>query len=125
MLERRGRWLHLDAAKLDRAEAWFARWGDWAVLIGRVTPVVRSFISIPAGIFRAPFGRYMVLTVIGSAIWAFAFAGAGWATGASWERFDHAFRFADVAVAVAVVALVSWLALRLVRGRRGPTESAS
>jgi membrane protein DedA with SNARE-associated domain len=125
LLERRGRWLHLDAAKLDRAEVWFARWGDWAVLIGRVTPVVRSFISIPAGIFRAPLGRYVVLTAIGSAIWAFAFAGAGWAAGASWERIDHAFRFLDVAVAVVVVALASWLALRFVRGRRRPAERAS
>jgi membrane protein DedA with SNARE-associated domain len=95
------------------------------VLIGRVTPVVRSFISIPAGIFRAPLGRYAVLTVIGSAIWAFAFAGAGWAAGASWERLDHAFRFLDVAVAVVVVALASWLALRFVRGRRRPAERAS
>ena len=124
-LERRGRWLHLDAGKLDRAEAWFARWGDWAVLIGRVTPVIRSFISIPAGIFGASLGRYMALTVIGSALWAFAFAAVGWATGASWQRFDHAFRFADVVVAAAVVALVSWLTVRIVRGRRGRTESAS
>ena len=53
-LERHGRWLHLDEAKLDRAEAWFLKWEDWAVLLGRLTPVVRSFISIPAGIFEAP-----------------------------------------------------------------------
>jgi membrane protein DedA with SNARE-associated domain len=124
-LEQRGRWLHLDVAKLDRAEAWFARWGDWAVLLGRVTPVVRSFISIPAGIFRAPLARYTVLTVIGSAVWAFAFAAAGWAAGASWDTFHHAFRFADVAVAVGVVALIAWLALRLMRSRRPPAAGAS
>ena len=52
LLERHGRWFHLDAEKLDRAERWFDRWEDWAVLLGRVTPVVRSFISIPAGVFR-------------------------------------------------------------------------
>ncbi len=75
-LERHGRWLHLDHAKLERAEAWFDRWEDWAVFLGRVTPVVRSFISIPAGIFEAPFRRYTILTLIGSAIWCFAFAGA-------------------------------------------------
>ena len=49
LLERRGRWLHLSPEKLDRAEAWFERRGDWAVFLGRLTPVVRSFISIPAG----------------------------------------------------------------------------
>ena len=88
-LERHGRWLHLDEAKLDRAEAWFLRWEDWAVLLGRLTPVVRSFVSIPAGIFEAPFRRYTVLTLIGSAIWCFVFAGIGWAAGASWESFHQ------------------------------------
>ena len=53
-LERHGRWLHLDVEKLDRAERWFERWEDWAVFLGRLTPVVRSFVSIPAGVFEAP-----------------------------------------------------------------------
>ena len=57
-LERHGRWLHLDEAKLDRAERWFERWEDKAVFFGRVTPVVRSFVSIPAGVFEVPFRRY-------------------------------------------------------------------
>src|SRR5262245_29074106 len=73
-LERHGKWLHLSPAKLERAEAWFDRWGDWAVLIGRITPVARSFISIPAGVFRMPFWRYTVLTLIGSALWCFPLA---------------------------------------------------
>ena len=123
-LERHGRWLHLSPAKLDRAEAWFDRWGDWAVFLGRITPVVRSFISIPAGIFRFPFVRYTVLTVIGSAIWCFGLAGAGWAAGASWESFHHAFRYADVAMAVAVVIAAAWLGRRYLRGRAASRESA-
>ena len=81
LLERHGRWLHLYAAKLDRAERWFERWEDWAVFLGRLTPVVRSFVSIPAGRLRVPLRRYTVLTLIGSAIWCFALAGAGWALG--------------------------------------------
>ena len=84
------------SAKLERAEAWFLKWESWAVLLGRLTPVVRSFISIPAGVFEAPFRRYTVLTLIGSAIWCFVFAGIGWAAGASWESFHHAFRYADI-----------------------------
>jgi membrane protein DedA with SNARE-associated domain len=123
-LERHGRWLHLSPAKLDRAEAWFDRWGDWAVFLGRITPVVRSFISIPAGIFRFPFVRYTVLTVIGSAIWCFGLAGAGWAAGASWESFHHAFRYADVAMAVAVVLAAVWLGRRYLRGRAAARDSA-
>ena len=86
LLERHGRWFHLAPEKLDRAERWFERWGDWAVFLGRLTPVVRSFISIPAGVFRMPLGRYTLLTLLGSAIWCFAFAGIGWALGTSYER---------------------------------------
>jgi membrane protein DedA with SNARE-associated domain len=117
LLEQRGRWFHLDAEKLDRAEAWFERWGDWAVLLGRVTPVVRSFISIPAGVFRAPLPRYTGLTAIGSAAWCFAIAGAGWALGASWERFHRDFRFADYVVVLVVVLGAAWLGWKLVSGR--------
>jgi membrane protein DedA with SNARE-associated domain len=117
-LERHGRWLHLDAAKLDRAQAWFDRWEDWAVFLGRLTPVVRSFISVPAGVFRAPFVRYTLLTLAGSAIWCFGLAGIGWALGASWEQFHHAFQYADYLVAAAVVAGIALLGWKLVARRR-------
>jgi membrane protein DedA with SNARE-associated domain len=118
LLERRGRWLHLSPQKLGRAERWFDRWDDLAVLIGRVTPVVRSFISIPAGIFRMPLWRYSALTLIGSAIWAFALAGAGYGLGKSYERFDHNFRFAEYAIVAAIVALAAYLLMRRRRSSR-------
>jgi membrane protein DedA with SNARE-associated domain len=117
-LERHGRWLHLDARKLDRAERWFDRWGDAGVFLGRVTPVVRSFVSIPAGVFEARLGRYSVLTLIGSAIWCFAFAGAGYAAGESWEDFHHAFRYIEYLVVAAIVAFVVALVWRWLRKRR-------
>ena len=117
LLERRGRWLHLSGDKLDRAERWFDRWDDLAVLIGRVTPVVRSFISIPAGVFRMSFWRYVLLTAVGSAIWAFAFAGIGWGAGRSYESFNHDFRFVEYAVVVAVVALAGYLVVQRRRSR--------
>src|SRR5919199_2833378 len=112
LLERRGRWFHLGGDRLDRAERWFDRWDDLAVLIGRITPVVRSFISIPAGVFRMPLWRYTILTLIGSAAWCFALAGVGWGLGRSYERFHHDFRFADYAIVAAVVALVAYLLIR-------------
>ena len=118
LLERHGRWFHLGGEKLERAETWFERWGDWAVLLGRVTPVVRSFISIPAGVFRAPLPRYTGLTAIGSGVWCFALAGVGWAVGASWERFHSDFRYADYVVALAVVLGAAWLGWKLVFGRK-------
>ena len=118
LLERRGRWFHLGGDRLDRAERWFDRWDDWAVLIGRVTPVVRSFISIPAGVFRMPFWRYTLWTAIGSAVWCFALAGVGLALGRSYETFHHAFRYADYAIAVAIVALIAYLVVRKRRSSR-------
>jgi membrane protein DedA with SNARE-associated domain len=111
-LERRGRWFHLSHERLERAERWFDRWGDWAVLIGRITPVARSFISIPAGVFRMPFGRYVVLTFIGSTLWCIAFAGAGYAAGTRWETFHEKFHYVDYAIAVLLVAGVAYLVIR-------------
>jgi membrane protein DedA with SNARE-associated domain len=119
LLERHGRAFHLSEAKLARAERWFDRWDDWAVLLGRITPVVRSFVSIPAGVLRMPLPRYTVLTAIGSAAWCFAFAGAGWGLGRSYERFHHDFRWVEYLVAAAVVALLGYLVFRWLSARRG------
>src|SRR6266511_5816085 len=112
LAQRHGRLIHLGPERLARAERWFDRFDDWAVLLGRVTPVVRSFISIPAGVFRMPLGRYTVLTLIGSAAWSFALAGVGWGAGRSYERFNHDFRFVEYAVVVAVVALAGYFLIR-------------
>jgi membrane protein DedA with SNARE-associated domain len=114
-LERRGRWFHLNEERLERAERWFDRWEDRAVLLGRVTPVVRSFVSIPAGVFETPLARYTVLTAIGSAIWCFAWAGAGWALGASWDGVHKGFRYVDYAVVVGIALLAGYIVLRRVR----------
>jgi len=80
-LDRHGRWLHITPETLDRAERWFDRHGRAAVFLGRLTPLVRSFISVPAGALESPLGPYTVLTLAGSAIWCFGFAAAGWALG--------------------------------------------
>jgi membrane protein DedA with SNARE-associated domain len=111
-VERRGRWLHLDAKKLDRAELWFERWGDAFVAIGRVTPLIRSFVAVPAGIARMPLGRYVALTIPGSAIWCFGLAGVGWALGANWERFHESFHYADYAILALVLVALAYLGLR-------------
>lgn len=109
---------HVSERKLAKARRWFDRWEDWAVFLGRITPVARSFVSIPAGIFRMPFLRYTVLTAIGSALWCFAFAGAGWGLGRSWERFHHDFRFVDYIFVAAALILAAWLLLRWRASRR-------
>src|SRR5690242_1535282 len=115
LLERHGRFFHLGPDRLARAERWFERWDDLAVLIGRITPVVRSFISIPAGVFEMPFWRYVLWSLIGSAIWAFAFAGAGWGLGTGYEHVHRDFRYVDYFVVGVVVVLVVALIARVTR----------
>jgi membrane protein DedA with SNARE-associated domain len=117
LIERRGRWLHLGPERLVRAEAWFERWGSAAVFLGRITPVVRSFISIPAGIFGVKLGRYLWLTLLGSMLWCFAFAGVGWALGGTWQNLHDNFRYVDYAVVAAAVALVVVVVVRARRPR--------
>ena len=123
LVERHGRWLHLGPENLDRAERWFDRWGDWAVFLGRLTPVVRSFVSIPAGVARMPLGRFTLYSVLGTHPVVLRDRGAGWALGSSWEAFHHDFRYVDyVLVAVGIARaprLVSPAqAARLSMGRR-------
>ncbi len=119
-LERHGRWLHLSPQKLAKAERWFDRWGDWAVFMGRITPVARSFVSIPAGVFRAPLRRYTVFTFAGSTLWCVAFATVGYAFGTRWKTFHENFHYVDYAVAAGIVLGVAYL---LVRRRRSSTLS--
>jgi membrane protein DedA with SNARE-associated domain len=114
-LERRGRWFHLSEARLDRAERWFARWDTWAVLVGRITPVARSFVSIPAGVFESPFARYNVLTLVGNTIWCLALAAVGWALGSNWDAFHRNFRWVEYAVVLGIVAAAAYLVLRMRR----------
>jgi membrane protein DedA with SNARE-associated domain len=84
---------------------------------------VRSFVSIPAGVFRAPFRRYTVLTLLGSAIWCFGLAGVGWALGRRWEDFHHVFKYLDYLIVAGIAAGIGLLAWKLYR-RRGAAEAA-
>lgn len=118
LVDRHGRRLHISPRTFQRAEDWFARYGLRAVFLGRITPVVRSFLSVPAGVFATPLAPYTLLTLLGSMVWCFAFAGVGWAVGERWERFHHNFRYADYA-AVALLLAVGALALLHRRHHRG------
>jgi membrane protein DedA with SNARE-associated domain len=115
LLERRGRWLHVTPERLNRAERWFERWGNAGVLVGRLTPLVRSFVSIPAGVFEMRLAPYALYTLVGSAVWAFSIAGVGYGLGSSYQRFNHGFRYAEYAVVAGVLVLAAYLIYRLVK----------
>lgn len=112
LLERHGKWFHLSPKNLEKAEKWFDRWGYIGVALGRITPIIRSFVSIPAGVFEMPLVPYTFLTLIGSAVWAFAFAGAGYALGTSYDHVDNAFRFVEYAIAAGIMLVAAYLVYR-------------
>jgi membrane protein DedA with SNARE-associated domain len=123
LVQRHGRLLHVTPENLDRAERWFGRWGNVGVLVGRVTPLVRSFVSIPAGVFEMPLVPYAVLTLVGSAIWAFALAGAGYGLGSSYTRFHHDFKYVEYAVLAGVLVLAAYLVYAAKVRHRAPNSS--
>jgi membrane protein DedA with SNARE-associated domain len=102
---------------MARAEGWFERFGSWAVLLGRLTPLVRSFISIPAGVLGSRLGPYTVLTAIAAAIWCLGFAGIGWAAGSQWESVHSTLHYLDYVVVIGVIAVVGVVAVRWRRSR--------
>ncbi len=115
LLERYGRYLLIRREHLDRTEAFFARRGDLAVLIGRMLPVVRTFISLPAGIAEMPLGRFSLYTLVGSLPWTFALAAIGYAVAANWDTVASGFTYASIVIVVAVVAMAGWWLKRRVR----------
>lgn len=112
LVERYGTLLHLGPEKLDRAHAWFEGRGEYAVLITRNLPVVRSFISIPAGIAEMRLWPYSWLTFLGSLPWTFGFAAAGLILGESWEQVHDRFRWADYGLVGLIVAAAAFLVVR-------------
>lgn len=117
LIERHGRWFHISPAAFDRAEKWFDRFGPRAVFFGRLTPIVRSFVSIPAGVLDSPLALYTGLTIAAGAIWCFAFAGAGWALGSTWKSLHDDFRYADYAAVVLVLGVAGFLVWHRMRAR--------
>ena len=117
----RGRLLHVTPARLQRAERWFARFGVVAVPVGFMTPGVRSFVAIPAGIGRMPLPRFLLLAILGCAVFCFGLAAVGWAVGTSYGSVR---RYVDYVAIAALVAAAAWLVSRWRRATklasRGP-----
>ena len=109
---RHGRWFGLKERDLLRAEAWFDRRSDAAVLIGRCIPLIRSIVSVPAGFRRMPLGRFTVLTAAGSALWNTALIGAGAVLGERWERVGSVVGLVQGVVVIGVVTGVTWFVWR-------------
>lgn len=118
LLERYGPWILVTRKDLERGDRWFARWGEATVFLARLVPVVRTFVSLPAGVARMPFGRFALYTFAGSFLWSLALAAVGYQWGPRWEEFRERARFLDYPIALLVAALVVayvWHKLRELR----------
>ena len=127
LVKRYGRWMLLTEEDLDRAQGWFDRHGKVAVLIGRLAPLVRSLVSIPAGVTRMPLATFTLYTAIGSALWNAALIGAGWALGASWtyvQEYQRYFGYAVLAVLGLAIGWFVWRRLGTPGGDRAEANSA-
>jgi membrane protein DedA with SNARE-associated domain len=117
VLERHGRKLHIKRSHLERADRWFERHGDPTVFFARLLPVIRTFISLPAGVARMPVWRFTVLTLAGCIPWVLMLALIGRAAGDRWDSWKDKFQYVDYAVVAAVVIGIVYLVVQARRAR--------
>jgi membrane protein DedA with SNARE-associated domain len=126
LLERYGKWAMISPRDIDRGTAWFDRYGVWVVLVGRLLPAVRSYVSIPAGITRMPLVPFLLFSTIGSFVWCTVLTLLGRALGDHWKEISSATRPFEIPVIIALVVLILvYLVLRHFRPRRTPTSTES
>ncbi|MEO3925976.1 DedA family protein [Micromonosporaceae bacterium B7E4] len=127
--DRLKRWLDrvplVDTDDLDRADRWFERYGSWAVFFGRMIPVVRSLVSIPAGADRMPVGRFLALTTLGSGIWNAIFVGLGYALGSRWQQIDRYASYVDYGLLAVFVTMIGLWVVKKLRRRSHRRQAAS
>jgi membrane protein DedA with SNARE-associated domain len=114
-LEKYGKYVLVSRHDLDLASRWFERSGSWSIFASRLLPVVRTFISLPAGIARMHFVKFLVYTFLGSFIWSVGLAYGGYLLGEHWERVRAILRPFDPLIAAGIVALVVFYVYRHVR----------
>jgi membrane protein DedA with SNARE-associated domain len=132
VVEKYGKYILVSRHDLDIADRFFERWGNWAIFVSRLLPVVRTFISVPAGIARMPIVEFTIYTFAGAWIWSTALAYGGYKLGANWEDLRSAMRPFDYPIAAIIVVLVAWYVYRHVKrawfdpeGERAGTEHSA
>jgi membrane protein DedA with SNARE-associated domain len=116
LLERYGKYVFMRAHEIDRAEEWWDRHGEAATFFGRMVPIVRTFISLPAGITRMPLGKFALYTLLGSAVWSYGLTYIGLQVGHNWERVSSYMRIPTIVVGVLLLGLgARWFMKRKAR----------
>ena len=113
LLERYGKYVFMREHEIDRAEAWWDKHGEAATFFGRLLPVVRTFISLPAGIAEMPLAKFTVFTLLGSAVWSYGLTFIGLQVGHNWERVSSYMRIPTILIGVALLVFCArWVAKR-------------
>jgi membrane protein DedA with SNARE-associated domain len=123
LIEKHGHRLLIRKHHLEVADRWFERYGDATVFFSRLLPIVRTFISLPAGVAKMPFWRFTVLTFVGCVPWMFMLTFIGMQVGERWESWKDSLHYVDYAVAAAIVIGVAYLVIQ--RRRRPPGAEAA
>jgi membrane protein DedA with SNARE-associated domain len=123
----RNRLIHVSPKRLEQADRWFQRYGSATVFFTRLLPIVRTFISLPAGVARMPFWRFTVLTVLGCIPWVLMLGIVGREVGDRWLDWRDRLHYLDYAVLAAIVVLAVWLIVRRRRaaGARATPEAGA
>jgi membrane protein DedA with SNARE-associated domain len=118
LLRKYGKYVLMTQEEIEKAEAWFGKYGEWAVFFSRLLPVVRTFISIPAGIARMNFWKFSLYTFAGSFPWSLGLAYGGYLLGANWEELRSAMRPFDIPILIALAAAIMWFVWRRIKAIR-------
>ena len=121
VLEKHGAKLHIKPSHLQWADRWFERYGSATVFFTRMLPIIRTFISLPAGVARMPFWRFTLFTTLGCIPWIFMLTFVGKQVGQNWEQWKDSLHYVDYAVVVMIVLGVAYL---IVRRRRSAAQTA-
>jgi membrane protein DedA with SNARE-associated domain len=124
LLEKHGKKLHIKKSHLEWADRYFEKYGDITVFLTRMLPIVRTFISLPAGVAKMPFWRFSVLTVLGCLPWVLMLTFVGKQAGDNWEDWKDNLHYVDYAVAAIIVVGVIYLFVKWRRGQSGPSSQA-
>mgnify|MGYP006175984903 CR=1 FL=1 len=110
VLDKYGKYIFIRSHDIDKAEVWWEKHGEAATFFSRLLPVIRTFISLPAGIAKMPFGKFTLFTFLGVIPWTYALTWLGVVVGDNWERVLHYFDVPTMIIAAAVVIAFSALA---------------
>lgn len=125
LVERYGRYVLISRHDIKRADEWFSKYGEATAFFSRLLPIVRTFISLPAGVARMNFGKFTLLSFVGSYLWCAALAAAGFFMGQHWQQVREVMRPFDIPIGIVLLVLVAWYVRRHIQRGRMELESTA